>query len=82
MIDDAGQVALASDPEFSYRPLAVAEPFALGHAQGVPLSRFAEEGATTWWPGGDSEDYGGLRRASLRPPVTLRPKAGSPFIAR
>jgi sulfide:quinone oxidoreductase len=99
---------VAPDPEFSYRPLAVAEPFALGHAHRVPLSRFAEEtgaelvteavvevddagrqvrlrdgrmlgfealllapggraaagleGATTWWPGGDSEEYGGLLR--------------------
>jgi sulfide:quinone oxidoreductase len=99
---------IAPDPEFTYRPLAVAEPFALGHAHRVPLSRFAEEtsaelvidavvavddanrsvrlrdggarsfdalllapggravagveGATTWWPGGDPEDYGGLLR--------------------
>ncbi len=99
---------VAPDPEFTYRPLAVAEPFALGHAHRVPLSRFAEEtgaelvidavvsvddagrqvrlrdgrvlgfealllapggraaagveGATTWWPGGDSDDYGGLLR--------------------
>jgi hypothetical protein len=99
---------VAPDPEFSYRPLAVAEPFALGHAHRVPLSRFAEEtsaelvidavvevgdgggevrlhdgrvlgfealllapggraaagleGATTWRPGGDSEDYRGLLR--------------------
>ena len=34
---------IAPEPEFSYRPLAVAEPFALGHAHGVPLSRFAED---------------------------------------
>jgi len=99
---------VAPDPDFSYRPLAVAEPFALGHAHRVPLSRFAEEtsaelvidavvevgdgggevrlhdgrvlgfealllapggraaagleGATTWWPGGDSEDFRGLLR--------------------
>ena len=99
---------VAPDPEFSYRPLAVAEPFALGHAHRVPLSRFADdagaelvldavvgaddaarqvrlrdggarsfdalllapggrpvagvEGATTWWPGGDPEAYGGLLR--------------------
>jgi sulfide:quinone oxidoreductase len=99
---------IAPDPEFSYRPLAVAEPFALGHANRVPLARFAEhsgaeliqdavvgvddaarevrlrdggarafdallvapgaravagvEGATTWWPGGDSGIYGGLLR--------------------
>jgi sulfide:quinone oxidoreductase len=99
---------IAPDPDFSYRPLAVAEPFALGRAHRVPLSRFTEEvgaelvieavvsvddragrvrlsdgstrsfdallvapggravtgvdGATTWWPGGDSEVYGGLLR--------------------
>lgn len=101
-------ILVSPDPEFCYRPLAVAEPFALGHAHRVPLSRFAEdsaaeliidavievddmtgevqlrdgrtlgfdalllapggraaagvEGATTWWPGGDSEDYSGLLR--------------------
>jgi sulfide:quinone oxidoreductase len=99
---------IAPDSEFTYRPLAVAEPFALGHANRVPLARFAEwtgaelivdavvgaddgarqvrlrdggtlpfetlllapggqpvagvEGATTWWPGGDPETYGGLLR--------------------
>lgn len=99
---------IAPDPDFSYRPMAVAEPFALGRAHRVPLSRFAEEtgaelvraavtgvddtarelrlddgstrsfdsllvapggravsgveGATTWWPGGDPEIYGGLLR--------------------
>jgi sulfide:quinone oxidoreductase len=99
---------IAPDPQFTYRPMAVAEPFALGHAHRVPLSRFAEETraelvieavvevddeagrvrlsdgstrsfdalllapggrpvagverATTWWPGGDSETYGGLLR--------------------
>ena len=88
--------------------MAVAEPFALGSAQRVPLRRFTEEtgaepvraaitgvddaagelrlddggtrafdavivapggravsgveGATTWWPGGDPEIYGGLLR--------------------
>src|SRR4051812_11768190 len=36
-------VLVAADPEFTYRPLAVAEPFALGHAHQVPLSQFAEE---------------------------------------
>jgi sulfide:quinone oxidoreductase len=99
---------IAPDPDFSYRPLAVAEPFALGHAHRVPLARIAAdagaelvrdavvgvddaagqvrlrdggsrgydalivaaggravagvEGATTWWPGGDSDTYGGLLR--------------------
>jgi sulfide:quinone oxidoreductase len=97
---------VAPDADFSYRPLAVAEPFALGHAHRVPLRRFTEqvgaelvlealesvddgarelsladrsrrsydallvatggrpvvgvEGATTWWPGGDADSYGGL----------------------
>jgi sulfide:quinone oxidoreductase len=99
---------IAPDPDFSYRPLAVAEPFGLGHAHRVALSRFAADadaelivdavvgvdddagevrlrdggsrafealiaapggravagvkGATTWWPGGDAESYGGLLR--------------------
>ena len=106
--DRARFTLIAPDPDFSYRPLAVAEPFGLGHAHRVPLTRFAEEtgaelvldrvvavddeggqarlagggtrafdalllapggravagveGATTWWPGGDSESYGGLLR--------------------
>ncbi|HEX5620914.1 MAG TPA: FAD-dependent oxidoreductase [Solirubrobacteraceae bacterium] len=97
---------IAPDADFTYRPLAVAEPFALGHAHRVPLTRFTEEvgaelvlealesvddgarelqladrsrrsfdallvapggrpvvgveGATTWWPGGDADSYGGL----------------------
>jgi sulfide:quinone oxidoreductase len=101
-------VLVAADEEFTYRPLAVAEPFALGSAHRVPLSRFAEdagadlvleavarvddaagevrlvngatlsfdalllapggravagvEGATTWWPEGDPDTYGGLLR--------------------
>lgn len=99
---------IAPAADFSYRPLAVAEPFSLGHAYRVPLSRFAgdtgaelvtaavvgvDDGvgqvrlsdrstrpfdalllapggravvgvdrATTWFPGGDSDVYGGLLR--------------------
>ena len=99
---------IAPDPDFSYRPLAVAEPFGMGHAHHVPLKRFAEEtgaelvidaavgvddanrqvhlrdggaqgfdalllatggrpvpgvdDATTWWPEGDPDTYGGLLR--------------------
>jgi sulfide:quinone oxidoreductase len=34
---------IAPDPEFMYKPLAVAEPFGLGHAHKVPLTRFAED---------------------------------------
>jgi sulfide:quinone oxidoreductase len=99
---------VAPDADFSYRPLAVGEPFALGHALRVPLREFTDDagaelvidaltgvddaareirlhdggtrsfdallvapggrpvagvmGATTWWPGGDAEAYGGLLR--------------------
>ena len=106
--DKARLTLVAPDPDFVYKPLAVAEPFGLGHAHEVPLARFAEDtgtelivdalasvddgfgravltdgrtlyydqlivatggrpvpgvaGATTWWPGGDSELYGGLLR--------------------
>jgi sulfide:quinone oxidoreductase len=106
--DAARLTLIAPDPDFSYRPLAVAEPFGLGHAHRVPLSQLAEEtsaelvldavtavddagrevrlrdgatrpfealllapggravagveGATTWWPGGDPEIYGGMLR--------------------
>jgi sulfide:quinone oxidoreductase len=109
MADDRVRLTLiAPDDEFSYRPMAVAEPFSLGRAHRVPLARFTEEagaelvigavagvddaagsvrladggthsydaavlapggrpvpgveGATTWWPGGHSEVYGGLLR--------------------
>ncbi|MDA0179169.1 FAD-dependent oxidoreductase [Solirubrobacter phytolaccae] len=97
---------VAPDPDFTYRPMAVAEPFAVGQAKRVPLTEIAAgaeiitdavvgvddaagqvrlegggtrafdalliaagahaiegvEGATTWWPGGDSEAFGGLLR--------------------
>jgi sulfide:quinone oxidoreductase len=96
---------IAEDSDFTYRPLAVAEPFGLGHAHRVPLRRFGADellidavvgvddharevhlreggsrsfdallvatggravtgvaGATTWWPSGDAESYGGLLR--------------------
>jgi sulfide:quinone oxidoreductase len=99
---------VAPDPEFSYRPMAVAEPFAVGRARHVPLAdvcadagaqlvrdavvavddgarrvRLRDGGtrefeallvatgaravagvehATTWWPEGDPERYGGLLR--------------------
>jgi sulfide:quinone oxidoreductase len=106
--DRARLTLVAADRDFSYRPLAVAEPFGLGQAHRVALSQFAEEtgaelvidavvavddarrevrlrdggtrafealllapggravagveGATTWWPGGDPDIYGGLLR--------------------
>jgi sulfide:quinone oxidoreductase len=106
---DRVRLTLASaDDQFTYRPLAVAQPFALGSPHRVPLTQFTEEtgaelvldavvhvddeagqvgfergstrsfdalllapggravegveGATTWWPGGDPESYGGLLR--------------------
>jgi sulfide:quinone oxidoreductase len=34
---------VAPDPDFTYKPLAVAEPFGLGRAHRVPLARFAED---------------------------------------
>jgi sulfide:quinone oxidoreductase len=34
---------IAPDPDFVYRPLAVAQPFALGDAHRVPLRTFADE---------------------------------------
>jgi sulfide:quinone oxidoreductase len=99
---------IARGPDFTYRPLAVAEPFSAGHPYRVPLTAVAEatgaelvldavvavddaagtvrlsgggtrsfdallvapggravagvEGASTWWPGGDPEHFGGLLR--------------------
>jgi sulfide:quinone oxidoreductase len=37
-----GITLIAPDPDFSYRPMAVAEPFALGRAHRVPLRDLAE----------------------------------------
>ena len=41
--DRVDPVLIAPDEDFTYRPLAVAEPFALGRAHSVPLSEFAED---------------------------------------
>jgi sulfide:quinone oxidoreductase len=41
--DRVGLTLIAPEPEFSYRPMAVAEPFALGRAHRVPLRELAEE---------------------------------------
>jgi sulfide:quinone oxidoreductase len=44
MAGDRVDLTLAApDRDFSYRPLAVAEPFALGHAYRVPLSQFTDD---------------------------------------
>ena len=41
--DRAETILLAPEPDFVYRPLAVAEPFGLGTAARIPLSQLAEE---------------------------------------
>ena len=44
MAGDRVRLTLAApDRDFTYRPLAVAEPFALGHAYRVPLSQFTDD---------------------------------------
>ena len=51
MAGDRVRLTLAApEPDFSYRPLAVAEPFALGHAYRVPLSQFAEDAGAELFP--------------------------------
>ena len=41
--DQVDLTLVAPDPAFTYRPLAVAEPFAMGHAYRVPLKQFADD---------------------------------------
>ena len=41
--DRVGLTLIAPDPDFTYLPMAVAEPFALGSAHRVPLLEFTEE---------------------------------------
>ena len=41
--DRVNLTVVAPDPAFTYRPLAVAEPFAMGHAYRVPLKQFADD---------------------------------------
>ena len=41
--DQVDLTVVAPDPAFTYRPLAVAEPFAMGHAYRVPLKQFADD---------------------------------------
>ena len=41
--DRVGLTLASPERDFSYRPLAVAEPFGLGHAYRVPLSEFADD---------------------------------------
>jgi sulfide:quinone oxidoreductase len=43
---------LAPEPEFWYRPAAVAEPFGLGEAKHFGLARLATEAGATYSPGG------------------------------
>jgi sulfide:quinone oxidoreductase len=41
--DRVSVTLVSSSPEFTYRPLAVAEPFSLGHAEHHPLQRVADD---------------------------------------
>jgi sulfide:quinone oxidoreductase len=41
--DEPRVTLLAPEPDFVYRPMSVAEPFCLGHAQHHPLASIAEE---------------------------------------
>jgi len=41
--DRVSLTLVAPDPDFSYRPMAVAEPFALGNAHRAPLTKLTEE---------------------------------------
>ena len=44
IVGDRVRLTLAApERDFSYLPLAVAEPFGLGHAYRVPLSQFADD---------------------------------------
>lgn len=45
--DRVALTLVAPDPAFVYRPLAVAEPFAKGHALQVPLERFTSDAQAT-----------------------------------
>jgi len=41
--DRVSVTLVSSSPDFTYRPLTVAEPFSLGHAEHHPLQRFADD---------------------------------------
>jgi sulfide:quinone oxidoreductase len=41
--DRVSLTLIAPDPDFAFRPMAVAEPFALGHANQVPLRELTDE---------------------------------------
>ena len=41
--DRVSMTLVSSSPDFTYRPLTVAEPFALGHAEHRPLQRIADD---------------------------------------
>jgi sulfide:quinone oxidoreductase len=41
--DRVSVTLVSSSPDFTYRPLTVAEPFSLGHAEHHPLARIAED---------------------------------------
>ena len=61
---------LAAEPEFTYRPIAVAEPFGLGEVRQIELARIA------------SEHDAHLRHASARQPSTRRRRWCGPIAGR
>src|SRR5215211_6040726 len=56
---------IARDPDFVYKPLAVAEPFGLGHAHRVPLTRFTEAAGAELVTGALEQVDDGFGRALL-----------------
>ena len=82
--DRVGLMLIAPDPDFTYLPMAVAEPFALGSAHRVPLREFTEEAGAELVAGavvevddgagevrldtGGKRSYDALDRRHRRPP--------------
>src|SRR5919112_3372468 len=62
---------VAPDPDFVYRPMAVAEPFGLGEAQRYPLERIADDFGARLVQAGVSAVDPAERRVALRSGDTM-----------